>query len=171
MRDGKNTIVFCRRLGPISPHTTVQEVRFSTSTESPTSVFLPRHPCATGNLSVVSCILILSYTASAAKLNEWYRLYLIPGAGHCSPSTDQTNGPFPQTTLQVLINWVEKGVTPSTLPATVLQGSEEGKSWELYAWPLRPLWTNKGAKFECVYDQASIDTWHWDLNAWSLPVY
>ncbi|KAJ5715034.1 tannase [Penicillium malachiteum] len=113
----------------------------------------------------------LSYTAGAAELNEWYRLYLIPGAGHCSPSTDQTNGPFPQTTLQVLIEWVEKDKAPTTLPATVLQGSEEGKEWELCAWPLRPLWTNKGTKFECVYDQASIDTWHWDLNAWDMPVY
>ncbi|PWY64459.1 tannase [Aspergillus eucalypticola CBS 122712] len=113
----------------------------------------------------------LSYTAGAAALNDWYRLYLIPGAGHCSPSTDQTNGPFPQTTLEVLIEWVEKDVKPNTLPATVLQGSEKGKKWELCAWPLRPLWKDNGKTFECIYDQASIDTWHWDLNAWDLPVY
>ncbi|PYH46472.1 tannase and feruloyl esterase family protein [Aspergillus saccharolyticus JOP 1030-1] len=113
----------------------------------------------------------LSYTAGAAALNDWYRLYLIPGAGHCSPSTDQTNGPFPQTTLEVLIEWVEKDVKPNTLPATVLQGSEKGKKWELCAWPLRPMWKDNGKTFECIYDQASIDTWHWDLNAWDLPVY
>ena len=113
----------------------------------------------------------LTYAEGADALIEWYRLYLVPGAGHCSPSTEQPNGPFPQTTLKVLIDWVEKNVTPSTLPATVLSGSEKGTQWEICVWPLRPLWSNNGTKFECVYDETSINTWHWDLDSWDLPVY
>ena len=113
----------------------------------------------------------LTYEDSVAELQDWYRLYLIPGAGHCSPSTQQPNGPFPQTTLQVLIDWVENDVVPTTLPATVLQGDEEGDEWEICTWPLRPLWTGNGTVFECVTDQASIDTWIYDLDAFDMPVY
>ncbi|RAO71926.1 uncharacterized protein BHQ10_007938 [Talaromyces amestolkiae] len=112
----------------------------------------------------------LSYLEGANALNDWYRLFLVPGAGHCAPDPNQPNGPFPQTNLQVLINWVEKGVTPTTLNATVLQGSNEGKNEQLCAWPLRPLWGKTGT-MSCVYDQTSLDTWHYDLDAVPMPVY
>jgi tannase len=79
------------------------------------------------------------------------------------------NGPFPQTNLQVLINWVEKDVKPVTLNATVLQGEHVGENRQICGWPLRPKWKN--GNMQCEYDQASIDTWHYDLNAVPLPVY
>lgn len=111
-----------------------------------------------------------SYLEGADALNDWYRLFLVPGAAHCSPDPNQPNGAFPQTNLQVLINWVEKGVTPTTLNATVLQGSNEGKNEQICAWPLRPLWAKNGS-MSCVYDQTSLNTWHYDLNAVPMPVY
>ncbi|GAM36619.1 hypothetical protein TCE0_018r05839 [Talaromyces pinophilus] len=113
----------------------------------------------------------LSYTQGAAALNEWYRLYLTPGGGHCGPSTQQPNGPWPQTQLEVLINWVENNSTPTTLNATVLSGSNEGQRWDLCAWPLRPLWSDNGSSFDCIFDQESINTWQWNLTAWNMPVY
>lgn len=112
----------------------------------------------------------MSYNASNAALNKWYQLYLVPGAAHCAPNTYQPNGPFPQTNLAVMIDWVEKGVTPTTLNATVLLGDEKGKNEQICAWPLRPLW-NKNRKMECVYDEASIQTWHYDLDAFKIPIY
>ncbi|KAI9694812.1 MAG: hypothetical protein M1822_000428 [Bathelium mastoideum] len=112
-----------------------------------------------------------SYNESTAALNDWYRLFLVPGAAHCSPNTLQPNGPFPQTNLAVLIDWVENGVTPMTLNATVLQGQHEGEKQQICAWPLRPLWTNNGTAMQCEYDQASIDTWLYDFDAIKLPVY
>lgn len=81
------------------------------------------------------------------------------------------NGPWPQTNLATMIEWVEKGVTPVTLNATVLQGEYEGETQQLCAWPLRPLWKNKGKTLHCVYDQASINSWHYDLDAVPMPVY
>lgn len=111
----------------------------------------------------------LSYNASVAKLNDWYRLFLVPGAAHCSANAMQPNGPFPQTNLAVLIDWVEKGVAPQTLNATVLAGAHKGENAQICGWPLRPLWRN-GA-MECVYDQASIDSWIYHLDAIKLPVY
>lgn len=112
-----------------------------------------------------------SYDASAAALNEWYKLFLVPGAAHCSPNPYQPNGPFPQTNLAVLIDWVEHGNEPTTLNATVLQGPHEGENQQICAWPLRPLWHGNNSTMSCVYDQSSIDTWQYDLDAIKVPVY
>ncbi|KAG9640721.1 feruloyl esteras-like protein B precursor, partial [Aureobasidium melanogenum] len=112
-----------------------------------------------------------SYNESNALLNEWYRLYLVPGAAHCNINEYQPNGPFPQTNLAVLIDWVEKGNMPDTLNATHLQGDLLGNNAQICAWPLRPLWTNNGTTMSCRYDEASIRTWQYDFNAFKLPVY
>ena len=113
----------------------------------------------------------MSYNESTAAINEWYRLFLVPGAAHCAPNTAQPNGPFPQTNLAVLIDWVEKGVEPTTLNATVLQGEYIGENQQICAWPLRPYWKNNGTTMECQYDQASINTWVYDFDAIKMPVY
>lgn len=112
-----------------------------------------------------------SYNESNAALQDWYRLFLIPGAEHCGSNSLQPNGPFPQTTLETLINWVEKGITPTRLNGTVLSGPNAGETQQICAWPLRPYWKNNGTELECQYDQASIDTWHYDFDAFKMPVY
>ncbi|PWY85942.1 tannase and feruloyl esterase [Aspergillus heteromorphus CBS 117.55] len=111
------------------------------------------------------------YNTSSDALKDWYRLYTVPGAGHCAPNDAMPNGPWPQTNLGVMIDWVEKGVVPTTLNATVLQGENQGQNQQLCAWPLRPLWVDGGETQECVYDQRSIDSWHYDLDAVPVVVY
>nr|CAT07374.1 tannase Atan1p precursor [Blastobotrys adeninivorans] len=113
----------------------------------------------------------ISFNQSTDAMGEWYRLYLVPGAAHCSINALQPNGPFPQTTLEVMIDWVENGNTPTTLQATYLVGDNKGKPAEICPWPLRPTWTDEGSKLQCVYDHTSINTWMYDFNAFSLPVY
>lgn len=113
----------------------------------------------------------LSYNESIEALGSWYRLFLVPGAAHCSPSTLQPNGPFPQTNLAVLIDWVENGVEPITLKATHLAGDNKNTPAEICAWPLRPLWRGNGTSMECEYDQASINTWKYKFDAFKMPVY
>ncbi|KAJ5098810.1 tannase [Penicillium argentinense] len=113
----------------------------------------------------------LSFEESTRKMNGWNRLYLIPGAGHCSYSSSQPNGPFPQTTLKTLIDWVEKGHEPDKLNATVLQGSRRGTEEELCAWPLRPLWKGNDSHMDCVFDLRSYDTWRDSFDAYKLPLY
>lgn len=105
-----------------------------------------------------------SYREGAAALDDFYRLFLIPGVGHCAVNSYQPNAPWPQTTLQTVIAWVENGVAPTTLA-----GSGDIKS--LCRWPNRPLWTDNGTEFQCVYDQDSVDSFTYDLNAYKLPVY
>lgn len=109
----------------------------------------------------------MSYNASHDALAEWYRLFLVPGAGHCSPSPDQSNGPFPQTVLGSIIDWVEKGINPVQLNATLFGSGVEEK---LCSFPLRPMWAEDG-KHQCVYEQESLDTWFPQLDGFPLPVY
>ncbi|ETS82688.1 hypothetical protein PFICI_04564 [Pestalotiopsis fici W106-1] len=114
----------------------------------------------------------LSYNESNSKLDEFYRFYLIPGAGHCGPNTAQPNGPFPQTVIQTIIDWVENAIAPETLNGTVLQGQNQGQNQQICAWPLRPFWQD-GSTLACEYDQTSIDSWTTaaDLNAYKTAFY
>ena len=105
-----------------------------------------------------------SYRDGAAALDDFYRLFLIPGVGHCAVNDYQAAAPWPQTTLQTVIEWVENGKAPATLAGS-------GDIENMCRWPLRPLWTENGSKFQCVYDQDSVDSFTYDLNAYKLPVY
>lgn len=113
----------------------------------------------------------LSFNDSYSALGEWYRLFLIPGAGHCGPNSQQPNGPFPETTLQTVIDWVENGIVPTTLNGTITEGDYEGESQQICAWPLRPYWTGNTSDPDCVYDQKSIDTWLGKFDSFPMPVY
>jgi tannase len=112
-----------------------------------------------------------SYNESVAATQEFYRLFLVPGGSHCAPNAAEDNGPWPQTALQNLIDWVEKDIAPVTLNGTVLQGPNAGQNQQICGWPLRPIFTHNGTNLECVYDQKSIDSWIYDLDAFDMPVY
>ncbi|KAI9927598.1 hypothetical protein MW887_003218 [Aspergillus wentii] len=111
----------------------------------------------------------LSFNESSGAMGDWYRLFLVPGGAHCSPNTAEPNGPWPQTNLGVMIDWVENGVKPVTLNGTVLDGEMKGANQQICAWPLRPIWEN--GKMECVYHQPSIDSWLYSLDSFNMPVY
>jgi tannase len=112
-----------------------------------------------------------SYLDSVAATQEFYRLFLVPGGSHCSPNSAEPNGPWPQTSLANLIDWVENDIPPTTLNGTVLQGENQGQNQQICGWPLRPVWVDGGENLECIYDQASIDSWIYDLDAFDMPVY
>ncbi|RDW56776.1 carboxylic ester hydrolase-26 [Coleophoma cylindrospora] len=106
----------------------------------------------------------MTYNASTAAMDDFYRLFLVPGAAHCGANDIQPNGVWPQTTLQTVIDWVEGAVAPDTLNTT-------GTIDSICRWPLRPLWAGNGTSLSCVYDQASIDTWMYDFDAYNTPLY
>lgn len=106
----------------------------------------------------------LGYNESTEALDEFYRLFLVPGGAHCGSNAYQPNGGWPQTTLQTVIDWVENGVAPDTL------ANAAGTIDTLCKWPLRPLWAEDGTQ-SCVFDQASIDTWTYDFNAYPFYLY
>jgi tannase len=104
-------------------------------------------------------------------MSEWYQFYLIPGAAHCG-SNDLQPGPYPQDNMATVIEWVEKGVTPAGLNATVSEGGWKGEVQRLCQWPRRPLWAGDGEGFECVDDEKSVESWSYDFDAFKLqPVW
>ncbi|CAK7203601.1 hypothetical protein SEUCBS139899_006338 [Sporothrix eucalyptigena] len=114
----------------------------------------------------------LSYNDSLAAVNEFYRFYLVEGAGHCSPG--QCNTPFPQTNFPVMIEWVEQGIDPVTLNATVVSScaTDYLANDQLCSWPLRPVYHNNGTEKTCEFpDEAAFNTWIYDLNAFPMYVY
>ncbi|KAI1360569.1 Tannase/feruloyl esterase [Xylaria arbuscula] len=112
----------------------------------------------------------LSDAEAEKAMAEWYQFYLIPGAGHCGSNQLQP-GPYPEDNMQTIIDWVENGIQPSRLNATVSSGDYEGEVQRLCQWPSRPLWKEDSDDFDCVSDEESIESWTHDFNAFKLPVY
>lgn len=94
----------------------------------------------------------MGYNESVSALDEFYRLYLVPGGAHCGSNQNQPGGGWPQTTLQTVIEWVENEAPPETLDGA-------GGIETICRWPLRPLWSanGNGTSMSCVYDQESLD--------------
>jgi hypothetical protein len=105
----------------------------------------------------------INYYESVAKkmgqgaTDSFLRLYMVPGMQHCAdgPGTDSfgQSGRLefddPQNSVSgSLVQWVEKGVAPSTIIASKLAGTENSKM-------TRPL---------CVYPQAAKYTGKGDTN-------
>jgi len=111
----------------------------------------------------------MSFEESLSALDNWYQFYLVPGAAHCGANSLQP-GPYPQTNMETIIDWVEKDKKPSGLNSTVSSGEYEGESQLLCKWPLRPLW-NSQSSFDCIYDQASYDSWTYTFDAFKVPIY
>ncbi|KAK4966580.1 hypothetical protein LTR42_010891 [Elasticomyces elasticus] len=113
-----------------------------------------------------------SYEQGIDALGDFYKLFLIPGAGHCSPAAD--NGPFPQTMIGSIIDWVEHGVAPEkVLNATMLQGDLEGTRQDICAFPTRPGWKgNATVQPECVWpNREALAAWYPTLDSIPLSVY
>ena len=83
------------------------------------------------------------------QVGNWSRLFLAPGMGHCG------GGPAAIDTfdaLTALVDWVEKGVAPESLPAT--GRAFPGRSRPLCAYPRHAHYKGQGnpedaASFEC----------------------
>ncbi|KAK5113612.1 hypothetical protein LTR85_010841 [Meristemomyces frigidus] len=113
----------------------------------------------------------LDQEAAQEALQDWYQFYLIPGAAHCG-ANDLQPGPYPEDNMETMIDWVENGIKPSRLNATVSSGTHEGETQMLCQWPSRPLWhSNSSEGFDCVHDQKSIDTWTYEFPAFKVPIY
>ncbi|GAP83306.1 putative tannase [Rosellinia necatrix] len=107
----------------------------------------------------------LAYRDGTAALDDFLRLFLVPGAEHCGSNAAQPGAGWPATTLQTVIDWVENGVAPATLNTT---GQSIGS---VCRWPLRPLWSANGTEADCVFDQKSVDSWMYEFDAFKFPVY
>ncbi|TGO16758.1 hypothetical protein BTUL_0024g00280 [Botrytis tulipae] len=60
----------------------------------------------------------MTFDSSTEAMDEFYRLFLVPGGAHGGVSTEQPDGGWPATTLQTMIEWVENGIARATLNNT-----------------------------------------------------
>ncbi|KAI1767196.1 feruloyl esterase-like protein B precursor [Hypoxylon sp. FL1150] len=106
----------------------------------------------------------LDFDESTSAMDEFYRFYVVPGGSHCGSNREQPAGGWPATTLQTVIEWAENGVAPDTL-------DNAGDITTLCKWPLRPQWSDNGASFDCISDDASVESWKYTFDAFRYPVY
>ncbi|OAG14565.1 tannase and feruloyl esterase [Alternaria alternata] len=53
-----------------------------------------------------------------ARLNDFWRLFMVPGGGHCGPAASYPQVPGKYHSLEALIPWVEDGIAPEYVLAT-----------------------------------------------------
>ncbi|MFI9813788.1 tannase/feruloyl esterase family alpha/beta hydrolase [Saccharothrix variisporea] len=85
----------------------------------------------------------------AQRVNEFYRLFLAPGVEHCGGG----KGAVPTNPLGALVDWVERGKAPATLPAATADGS---RTRDLCAYPRVSRYTGHGdpavaANYRCTW--------------------
>jgi hypothetical protein len=93
--------------------------------------------------------------ATASQLDEFYRLFLIPGMSHCGGGTGNpnfgqaltsvSNNTHASNVLDDIVAWVEHGIAPSV----VYGGSLDGKTVRAHCrYPQRSVWN--GREWICV---------------------
>ena len=84
------------------------------------------------------------------RLQKFYRLFRAPGVGHCGGGA----GPQPQGLFDALVNWVENGVAPQTILATITTNGVVTRSRPLCPYPQTAVYNGSGstddaANFHC----------------------
>jgi len=102
------------------------------------------------------------HNTSLARTQEYARLFMVPGMWHCS------GGPGPNVfdPITPLVNWVEGGVAPETIPATKFVNDAPAQGVQM----TRPLCvfpkvakysgagsTDDAANFACVTDENDVN--------------
>jgi hypothetical protein len=87
----------------------------------------------------------------ARATDRFYRVFLAPGADHCAGGT----GPVPTDPLAALVDWVENGHAPDTLPASTTNAEGRTITRNLCRYPLVSHYTGGGDpdsadSYDCV---------------------
>lgn len=82
-----------------------------------------------------------------ADVRDFYRYFEVPGVTHCAGGS----GPFPETALDSLVDWVEKGKAPDSI-----EGIVGSVNRPICPWPLVAAYkggnVDKAESFECKDD-------------------
>jgi hypothetical protein len=89
--------------------------------------------------------------ADFERLQKFYRLFRAPGVNHCGGGV---NAPQPQGLFGALVDWVENGVAPKTILATITTGGVVTRSRPLCPYPQTAIYNGSGstddaANFHC----------------------
>ena len=94
---------------------------------------------------------VVSENGGEDRVQQFARLFMAPGVGHCAGG----DGPNPVGVFDAVVNWVEKGVAPDTIPASRKRADGSMLTRPLCAYPKTAKWTGRGstddaANFVCV---------------------
>jgi feruloyl esterase len=107
---------------------------------------------------------------SQKKTDEFFRLFLVPGMGHCSGGTGTTlfgnQGGVPPTVdsghdvLAALDAWVETGAAPARIIASRVEGGKTVRTRPLCPYPTKAVYggagsTDEAASFTCLAAEAA----------------
>jgi hypothetical protein len=98
---------------------------------------------------------VLDANGGPTEVNRFARLYMAPGVGHCGGGI----GPAPTGLYEAIVDWVEKGVAPTTILAASTPGPGAAvaptRTRPLCPYPTIARWigsgsSNEAANFACV---------------------
>jgi len=89
---------------------------------------------------------VIAQNGGRRQVDEFARLFLAPGVGHCGGG----DGPNPTGVFDLVVNWVEKGVAPATVPATRRRQDGTVVSRPLCPYPAVARWNGRGSPDETV---------------------
>lgn len=85
---------------------------------------------------------VWSTMGGAQSVNSFYRAFLAPGVGHCGLAG---NGPVPTSGgFDAVVNWVEKGQAPATLPAATTDSTGAAVTRNLCPYPQVSKYNGQG---------------------------
>jgi Tannase and feruloyl esterase len=79
------------------------------------------------------------------KLQNWYRLFPMPGVGHCTGALGGGAGPSVVDPFLVLVDWVEKGITPNSMIAQGGAGAPSTRTRPLCPYPTTAIYNGSGS--------------------------
>lgn len=97
---------------------------------------------------------------SQAETDKFFRLFMVPGMGHCSGGTGAANfgnqgAPSPvidadHDLLMAMNNWVENGATPGSMIASRVQNGNTVRTRPLCAYPKKAVYKGTGSTDEAA---------------------
>jgi feruloyl esterase len=93
---------------------------------------------------------VLESMGGAAKVQSFYRLYMVPGMAHCGGGEGTSNFDM----LSALEQWVEKGKAPDSIPASRVANGQVNRTRPLCPYPQVAQYKGSGsiedaANFSC----------------------
>ncbi|WP_394830132.1 tannase/feruloyl esterase family alpha/beta hydrolase [Pendulispora rubella] len=94
---------------------------------------------------------VVQRLGGAPQVDDFYRVFLAPGVAHC----EDGNGPIPTNALDTLVDWVEHGKPPDTLPAAITNASGKPVTRNLCHYPQVSSYVGQGdpneaTSYQCV---------------------
>jgi hypothetical protein len=88
------------------------------------------------------------------SLQQWYRLFPMPGVGHCTGGLGGGTGPSPVDPFLALVKWVENGIAPDSILAMGGAGAPPTRTRPLCPFPQTAIYNGSGstdvaANFHC----------------------